>query len=233
MDEVFKRFEKKYLISKSQKEHLLNYCSELIEPDKYYKYTICNIYFDTDNFDLIRTSLEKPIYKEKLRLRSYGIPKLNDNVFFEIKKKYKGIVGKRRIILKLKDLYKYLEYNIPPKCNKQIMNEINYILNYYKIKPKVFIAYDRESECGKKNKNLRITFDFNIRSREENLRLENGDYGMYLLNDNQYIMEIKTFEGLPVWFSRLLSNMKIYPISFSKYGNVYKERLKKGSSLNV
>ena len=105
-NEIFNRVEKKYLLNEEQYHNLIILINEYMDHDKFYKSTICNIYFDTDDYELVRTSIEKPIYKEKLRLRSYNVPSLDDEVFFEIKKKYNSIVNKRRITLSLKDYYK-------------------------------------------------------------------------------------------------------------------------------
>lgn len=222
---IFQRVEQKYVLTKEQKENLLNEIDNHIEKDKYFESTICNIYFDTKNNDLIINSLEKPTFKEKVRLRSYGIPNIHSDVFLEIKEKYKGIVGKRRIKLKLKDFYLYLKkhkYNE----NDQIMKEINYYFEFHKLKPSIFIGYDRLSYKGIEEKELRITLDANIRSRKDNLRLDYGDNGEKYFKDDIYIMEIKTLGAMPLWLVRALSNLKIYPRSFSKYGNIYQKERK-------
>ena len=221
-DNVFKRVEEKYLLTKTEKQLLFEKINSYLKKDKFYESTICNIYFDTDNNDLIINSLEKPVFKEKLRLRSYKVPNLEDEVFLEIKEKYKGIVGKRRIKLSLKDFYNYQERNIYDKDN-QIMKEINYYFNYYNLKPSIFIAYDRKSYCGKEDNNLRITIDSNLRSRREDLRLELGDAGKKYFDEDYYIMEIKTLGSIPLWLTRTLSELKIYPVSFSKYGSIYQK----------
>ena len=171
---------------------------------------------------MIINSLEKPIYKEKIRLRSYGIPKLNDKIFFEIKKKYHGIVYKRRETLTLKKAYDYLEkdkYN-----DSQIMKEIDYCFKKYKLEPSLYLAYDRYSYIDE-DKNFRLTFDYNIRSRTNDLKLDSGDHGDYLLNNNNYIMEVKCLNAMPLWFCDILSKLKIYPISFSKYGKIYEKKV--------
>ncbi len=224
---VFRRVEKKYLLTKEQYEKLIESIKEYIEIDTYDYSVICNIYFDTDDYILVNRSLLKPIYKEKIRLRSYGIPNKDSNVFLEIKKKYKGVVNKRRISIPLKEIYKYLNTGIYPKCNKQIMNEIDYCFKFYNLKPKVFIAYDRHSYRGIDNKEFRITFDQNIRSRTTDLYLENGDQGNSLFKNGEYLMEVKTLDSYPLWFVKILSKLKIYPTSFSKYGNVYKQEILK------
>lgn len=222
---VFKRVEKKYLLSEDLYQKLFEKINNYITVDTYDFSTICNIYFDTDNYLLVNRSIEKPIYKEKVRLRSYGVPKKNSKVFLEIKKKYKGVVGKRRVSAPLKEFYTYFDTGKYPNVDTQIMNEINYCFKFYNLKPKVFLAYDRYSYKGKDDSNFRITFDKNIRSRTDNLYLENGDNGMLLLDKNCYIMEVKTLGAYPLWFARILSELNIYPTSFSKYGNVYKKQI--------
>lgn len=225
-ENIFQRVEQKYVLTKDQKENLLKEIDEHIEKDKYFESTICNIYFDTKNNDLIINSLEKPTFKEKLRLRSYGTPNIYSDVFLEIKEKYKGIVGKRRIKLKLKDFYSYLKKKKYDETN-QIMKEINYYFEFHKLKPSIFIGYDRQSYKGILEEELRITFDNNLRSRKDNLRLEYGDFGELFFDDDTYIMEIKTLGAMPLWLVRALSELKIYPTSFSKYGSIYKkERMK-------
>ncbi len=222
---VFKRKEKKYIINSSQYRTFLIMAKKYIEKDKYEKYTICNIYYDTQDYDLIRKSIEKPSYKEKLRLRSYGIPSKSDKVYIELKKKYNGIVFKRRISATLEESENYLNNNIPIKNSCQIFNEIDYFKNLYHIVPKKYIAYDRTAFSGLDDPSLRITFDENIRSRDYDLTLDAGDYGEILTEKGIYIMEIKASSVYPLWLCHILSELKIYPSSYSKYGNVYKKEL--------
>lgn len=220
---IFQRVEKKYLLSQKMYRTFLHRISPYVTEDQYGKYIICNIYFDTDTYDLVRISNEKPVYKEKLRLRSYGIPGENDTVFLEIKKKYRGVVSKRRVALTMREARKYLKNGLRPGKGDplawQILNEIEYFINYYRVSPKIYLAYDRQAFCGN---SLRITFDSNIRSRDYDLDLSMGDYGVPLLDDDSCLMEIKALAAFPVWLARILSEMEIFPISFSKYGNVYK-----------
>lgn len=223
MQTVFNRVEKKYLLNELEYQLLLKKLKPYIIPDQYSKSVICNLYFDTNNFDLIRRSIEKPIYKEKVRLRSYGIPDLDSTVFLEIKKKYKKQVNKRRISLPLKEIYEFLEST---KENTQIEKEIAYTLKFYQLKPMVYLAYNRLAFCGKNNPDFRITFDSNIRYRKDNLKLELGDKGKTILPDGTYIMEVKANFSYPLWFSALLSELHIYPTTFSKYGKVYGAILK-------
>lgn len=196
---------------------------EYFEKDKFYKTTIYNIYFDNDNNDLIINSIEKPMYKEKIRLRSYGIPNINSVVFFEMKQKYKGIVYKRRVDLTLKEYLKYMKRNIFPSDNVQIMREIDYYIKYYNLKPYIFVGYDRLSYYLKEDKNFRITFDTNLRSRTSDLKLKDSKENKMYFECNMYIMEIKSLYGLPLWFTNVLSKNGIFPTSFSKVGNIYKK----------
>lgn len=219
--DVFRRVEIKYLLTKEKYECLLRRLKPKIEKDSYYFSKILNIYYDTEQYDMIRNSIEKPIYKEKIRLRSYGIPTKESTVFLEIKKKYQGVVGKRRIALPLKEAYNYINTGKMIKEN-QIMKEIDYCFRKYSLIPVLFLAYDRYSYKGKEDPNLRITFDFSIRFREKDLFLEKGDDGITLLKE-ECIMEIKTLKSMPMWLSSILSSLEIYPTSFSKYGKVYQE----------
>jgi len=228
--EVFNRYEHKYLISSLQYEALIGDISKYMETDKYNRdgslYTICNIYYDTYCNNLIRTSLSKPVYKEKLRLRSYGIPKsINDTVYLEIKKKFRGLVNKRRSAITLKDAYSFTETGIKPhidsNMNEQVISELAYFLNIYRPVPKLFLAYDRMAYFDRKDQDLRISFDTNIRSRRNNLYFEYGDEGHSLIDDGLYLMEIKTSRAKPLWLTNILTSLGINRISFSKYGTEY------------
>ena len=140
---VFERTEKKYILTLAQRRELLKRIAEHIKPDEYGESTVCSLYFDTDDYRLIRRSMEKPVYKEKLRLRSYSTPKRDSNVFLELKKKYNGVVYKRRKTMKLGEAKDYLKYGVMPD-DSQIMRELDWAMKYYKtIAPRVFIAYDR------------------------------------------------------------------------------------------
>ena len=225
-ENIFRRVEEKYLLTEEEKTKLFKKIDKYLEKDKFYESTISNIYFDNKNSDLIVNSLDKPIYKEKIRLRSYNrLPSLDSEVFLEKKDKYEGIVGKRRIKMTLRDFYNYIDNN--KYTDSQIMKEIDYYIKYYDLKPSIYIAYDRKSYRGKDDKNLRITFDTNLRSREENLRLELGDAGKKYFKNDYYIMEIKTLFSMPLWLVRSLSELNIFPTSFSKYGRIYEDKNRK------
>lgn len=225
-DNHFQRVEEKYLITQIQKEELLKKIDLYIEKDKFFESKIHNIYFDTENNELIINSLNKPVFKDKFRVRSYGIPDLEDDVFLELKTKYKGVVGKRRVRMTLKEFYHYINCH-EKNTNNQILNEIDYYFQYYKLRPAIYIAYDRCSYKGREEKNLRITFDTNLRSRRDHLRFEKRRRLTPYFKENYYIMEIKTVGSMPLWLVRILSEMNITPTSFSKYGKIYeKEKMK-------
>lgn len=224
---VFKRYEKKYILTKSQYEAFIAKTSHRLMQDRYGNHTVCNIYFDTDNYALIRKSIEKPAYKEKLRLRSYGVPTSSSHVFLEIKKKFDGIVYKRRVEMTLDEAYRYI-YEREKAEEGQILNEIDYFLDFHKPEPKIFLAYDRIALLGRDNPCLRVTFDTNVRWRDEKIGLENGAWGNVMVDEGTYIMEIKFPDAMPVWLCEVLDELRIYPQSYSKYGTCYTKYLLQG-----
>lgn len=234
--EVFNRFEKKYILTQTQYEELVKIIPQYMNGDVYNKdgktYTICNLYLDTEDDSLIKTSLDKPVYKEKLRLRSYGKTPLDGTVFLEIKKKYKGLVNKRRTAMKLSEAYEYFESGkIPenPQLNSQVMKEIDYVSGRYDVRPKVFIAYDRFAFFQKEDDDFRLTLDTNIRSRRTDLKLESETDGELILEKGFWLMEAKASKTFPLWFARFLSENGIFEKSFSKYGTEYIRFVQKGS----
>lgn len=228
--EVFNRYENKYKMDQATFEKVIEVMDCHMEADAYNVghqcYTISNIYYDTPDDQLIRRSLSKPKYKEKLRLRSYGIPEMDSKVYLEIKKKYYGLVNKRRTTLRLDEAYSLLHDGmIPPfqeYMNSQVLNEILYFLNHYELKPKVYIAYDRLAYFEKGNCDLRISFDTKIRSRRTQVGLEQGDFGTPLLEEGLWLMEIKTSRSMPVWLTEMLSRLELRESSFSKYGTEFR-----------
>ncbi|MNO13803.1 VTC domain protein [compost metagenome] len=231
--EVFNRYENKYLLDHAAYQKLYNDLLEYMEPDDYNKqhefYSITNLYYDTAHDSLIRSSLAKPKYKEKLRLRAYGIPNQETRVYLEIKKKVFGLVNKRRTSLKLQEAYDFVATGVEPEyqdyMNKQVIEEIKYFLSRYELMPKVYLSYERKALFCKNNRDLRITFDTNIRSRRYDLKLEHGTHGEYLMPQGQWLMEVKAEKTIPVWLAKMLSEHRMYRTSFSKYGNEYKKML--------
>lgn len=230
---IFKRVEKKYRTTESACAALIDRIREHLIPDPYGKSTVCNLYLDTPDFLLIRNSIEAISYKEKLRLRSYGLPGPEDTVFFEIKKKYKGTVYKRRISTTRDRALAYLEGGNPPD-DSQIMREIDYAMRVYRRpRPAAMILYEREAFYAKDVPGLRLTFDRNIRYRFHHLDAESGDGGTPILSEGEVLLEIKTDGGMPLWLSHALADCQIYPSSFSKYGKSYLKYIetKRGDSL--
>ncbi len=226
--EVFHRYEKKYLLNQAQYQYINGILKERMVPDKYNvdgkKYTISNIYFDTREDYLIRRSLDKPEYKEKLRLRSYGPVTEEDKVFLEIKKKNLELVNKRRTEMTLKEAREYLLDGVRPESgssNPQILREIDYLLFREKLEPKVYLAYDRIAWFSPETTGMRITIDSGIRARRTDVRLDGEDYGDELLGEGNYLMEVKVIDSIPLWFTRALSEQQIYSTSFSKYGSEF------------
>ena len=219
---VFKRYEKKYMLTIEQKEKILLAMKEYMELDKYGRTSIRNIYFDTDNYRLIRRSIDKPIYKEKLRIRSYGQASKDSRVFVELKKKYDGVVYKRRLDLPCSQAFDWTSGKTPCPIDTQISCEIEYFFKYYStLHPVAFISYEREAYYEKNGASFRVTFDDTILFRTNDLSLTSDAYGDSLLEDGKVLMEIKCSGGIPLWLVKVLSEEKIYKTSFSKYGTGY------------
>ena len=219
---VFKRYELKYLLTKVQKEKVLRAMEPYMALDAYGRTTIRNVYFDTDSYRLIRRSIEKPTYKEKLRIRSYNQAEPNSTVFVELKKKYKKIVYKRRISLPEKEAMEWVLGEHHCHSDSQIAEEVDYFLEYYQfLRPAAFLSYAREAFYSKDHSDLRVTFDDTILCRQEDLSLESDVYGTSLLPEDMVLMEIKCSGGIPMWMTHVLSREHIYQTSFSKYGTAY------------
>ena len=221
----FERYEKKYCLTLSQQRFLLERMMPYMKKDAYGEYTICNIYYDTDDYRLIRASLEKPVYKEKLRVRSYGVPEEGDTVFVELKKKFDGIVYKHRVTTELPMVKPLLTGLLEKNAFGQIRREIDWFQRCNKTVPKVFIGYDRTAFAGTDDPELRVTFDTKLRWRTSKLDLAYGDQGMLLLPQDAVLMEVKLPGVCPLWLSRALSELFIYQTSFSKYGACYQKHL--------
>ena len=219
---IFKRVEKKYLLTSEQYEYIIDRLAPYMTEDRFGRTCIRNIYFDNSRDELIETSLKKPPYKEKLRLRSYGTPSADSPVFFEIKKKYEGIVYKRRISMTRDDAYRYIGTGeLPDDLVGNIPVEIDYMIRRYRLFPKACISYDRLALVGISDPELRITFDSNILSRYADVRLESEEDGESLLPEGCVLMEIKIPGALPLWLAHILSEKNIYPQSYSKFGTAH------------
>lgn len=220
---VFKRYELKYMLTLKQKEKVLDSMQEHMTLDKYGRTTIRNLYYDTDTYLLIRRSIEKPIYKEKIRIRSYTRTMSDSTVFVELKKKYKHVVYKRRISMPNNEATEWLSGVKQGVNNTQISEEIDYFMQLYgTLKPTVFLSYEREAYYCNNGSDFRVTFDDNILCRQNDLSLESEVYGESILPKGMVLMEIKCSGGVPLWMAEVLSRERIFKTPFSKYGTAYK-----------
>ncbi len=219
---VFKRYELKYLLTTEQKEIILEAMKPYMSLDNYGRTIIRNVYFDTENYRLIRRSIEKPSYKEKIRIRSYSQATDDSDVFVELKKKFDSVVYKRRIPISEAKAMKWLYSGKYPEESTQISDEIDYFIRYYvKLRPTVFLSYEREAYYTKEQSDFRITFDENILCRSTDLSLKSEIGGTRILEEGKVMMEIKCSGGIPLWLTQVLSREKLFKTSFSKYGTAY------------
>lgn len=223
---TFKRYEMKYLLGVQDKNEILKNMEPYMRLDEYGRTTIRNIYFDTATFRLIRRSMEGPTYKEKLRLRSYQTAAPEDPVFVELKKKYRSIVYKRRLLLPEAEVMNCFQNGVPLPVHSQIAEEIEYFRKYYgTLEPKVFLSYEREAYYALDGGDFRVTFDENLLYRTQDISLGSSVYGNPLIEKGQTLMEIKTSGGIPLWMSRALTRQRIFKTSFSKYGLAYRRMM--------
>ena len=220
---TFKRYELKYMMTRAQKEDLLRAMEGHLQLDRYGHSTIRNVYFDTDTFRLVRRSIEKPLYKEKLRVRSYQRAGEKSMVFVELKKKFESVVYKRRVMLPHREAMDALENDRPLPISSQIGAEIAAFREFYgpTLKPAMLLTYEREAYFPVDGTDFRLTLDENILWRMDNMDLGAEAYGNAVLDDDRVLMEVKTPGGIPLWMTRFLTENKIYQTSFSKYGAAF------------
>lgn len=219
----FSRYEAKFFMTPAQQAAIMPCLEEHLSVDSYGNHTISNIFFDTPLYDVTRASIEKPVYKEKLRVRAYGTPDpQTGRVFVELKKKYEHIVYKRRIVLPVPEAKAFLlEGTVPTSTDPQITREIAHFMALHHPTPQVFLSYDRVAMFGKEDPDLRITFDTNLLWRDTELDLCAGPYGKPVLPDDRVLMEVKVPGAMPLWLAHLLGRQHIFQSSFSKIGTCY------------
>ena len=221
---IFKRYELKYLVTKAQRDEILWAMEPYMTADRFFHSSIRNIYCDTPNYRLIRQSLDKPVYKEKLRLRSYGPAGMGDEIFVELKKKYESVVYKRRLEMTQKQALEAL-MGKAPLPDSQIGREIDAALQFYQeLIPRVFLSYERDAYHAW-DSDFRLTFDDCIRYRTQALTLDSDPWGEALLDGDTVLMELKIPDSMPLWMASLLSRLGIVKTSFSKYGAAYQQIL--------
>lgn len=240
--ETFERTEKKYRLNREQYNKIVSAINGKMAVDEFGKSKITSLYFDTPDRRLIDRSLEKPLYKEKLRLRQYGTDESDQAlVFIELKKKFKGIVYKRRVMLSRAAAQAFLQgmdfelacrtfplvserlnsKAISPK-NLQIAREIEEFINRTpNLYPSMLISCNRTAyqPLRDSDANLRITFDEDLKSND---LFKRGEAAQDVIPGDEVIMEVKSVKAVPVWLAQLLSEVHAYPTSFSKYGTAYR-----------
>ena len=230
---TFQRYEKKFYITKQQRDRLLPVILEHMEPDEYCldgkSYNLVNLYFDDDDDTVIINSVMKPKYKEKLRLRCYGAPKSGDDtVYFEIKSKLYGTVVKRRAGMRYADALEYIKSGKRPQTDvyiyRQVLDEIDELRKRCPCVPRLIISYDRQAFFMREDPSVRLTFDENIMTCRDDLDLTHYKGGQYLIPPDNVILEIKVPYSIPLWLSKACSDEGIFMSSFSKYGREYKNR---------
>ncbi|MBR5336460.1 MAG: polyphosphate polymerase domain-containing protein [Lachnospiraceae bacterium] len=224
---VMKRYELKYLMDEGQADALRKELEKHMRIDEYGRTSIASLYYDTPDARLIRTALEKPAYKEKIRLRSYGLATEESPVFLELKRKYDGVVYKRRITSTIPDIRRFFEGKDIEGDNAQIQKELKYFRDYYgSLSPSCLIIYDRTAYF-EPDGDLRLTIDHKPRYRINDLTLTKSLDGIPLLKEGWSILEVKVQGAMPLWLSSVLSEERIYKSSFSKYGEAYRLELEK------
>lgn len=222
---TFKRYEKKYLMDEDRYRALWERIGPRMEPDEFPGSTVCSLYYDTEDFRLIRHSIDGPVYKDKLRLRAYGDPGEEDPAFVELKKKFRGVVYKRRVTMPAGQAERWLRGEGRPPEEGQMVREIDWFLRENDLAPRAYIACERRAWRNVEDPELRITFDREIRCRLEDLSICAGTRGEPLLEPGHLLMELKLPEAAPLWLARCLSELEIFPTGYSKYGECYRKRL--------
>lgn len=233
MSDVFMRNEKKYLLCEKQYRALMRVIEKYMREDSFGKYCVQSVYYDTPERELIENSISKPVFKEKLRVRRYCnlsravLPNSDSEVFMELKRKFDGVVYKRRAKMTLGEAEDFIATGVfKGMCeNEQIMKELEYFVNFYSLEPSMYIACDRRAYHCPTDALLRMTLDANIRYRADEPRFCEGMGGEMLLSPSERLLEIKTGDAMPMWLAKTLDDEKIYPQTFSKYGNAYKKEL--------
>ena len=224
---VMKRHEVKYLLNGEQTRRFREKLQGHMQIDQYGKTSIASLYYDTPTYQLIRSSLEKPAFKEKIRLRSYGLATQESPVFLEMKRKANGVVYKRRVQMTVPLAQQFFSEDGKTQDDGQISREIAAFRSHYQaLRPTCLIIYDRTAyfEPGG---DLRLTIDENPRYRLDDLTLTKSMQGVSLLDPGWTILEIKVQDAMPLWLTAILSECSIRKGSFSKYGEAYRRELMK------
>ncbi|GAA3723699.1 polyphosphate polymerase domain-containing protein [Salinicoccus jeotgali] len=226
--EVFNRREQKYLITKKQYEKLLEKISPYMRADRLGdegRYTVTSLYFDSVDHKIYFETKNKLPFRQKLRLRIYGQAGLEDPSFFEVKQKHSQVVNKRRTSLPLQQAYRYISMTKDGSKEEvkemlrdsQVLREIDRFRSLYQLRPEMIVSYDRLALFAVDDPQLRITFDLNLRTRSEDLHLENGPDGVNFIDPGLVVLEVKVNNSVPLWLARILQELECEQRSASKY----------------
>lgn len=224
--EIFSRKEQKYLITRRQYEELVEQIGPRMRNDKNGmegRYSVTSLYFDSPDKSIYFETKNKLKYRQKLRLRVYDDADLNSTAFFEVKQKHKKVVNKRRMLLPLGEAYRYIQGESKEDLsdidtsNPQVMKEIDYFRKYYNLKPEMVVSYSRHALHGVTDPELRITFDFDLRCRKDDLHIEHGPHGEHFIDSTLVVLEVKVDHAVPLWLTRLLQNVNCEQRSASKF----------------
>ena len=222
---VMQRVEWKYILNAEQTDFFCERLKGHMEPDAYGLTTIQSLYYDTPDRRLVRTSIEKPEFKEKIRLRAYGRATDASPVFLELKRKAFGIVYKRRVQATVPEVKRFFAGEPVLDEDGQIDREMIYFRDYYKkLEPACMILYDRTAYY-EPDGDLRLTIDRNPRYRTDALSFDHAPVGIPLLAPGDTILEIKVQDTIPLWLVRILSEGNIKRGSISKYGEAYRRSM--------
>ncbi len=223
--EIFTRREQKYLITRTQYEMLVELMMPYMRYDKFGvngRYTVTSLYFENRSHQIYFETKNKLEFRQKLRLRIYDDTDINGTAFFEIKQKHNRVVNKRRTALPLKEAYRYIYYwpdrleSYRPS-NLQIMKEIHHFRTFYGLEPEMVISYDRHAFHCLDDPDLRVTFDFNLRCRSDDLQIEHGPHGAHFIAPDLVILEVKVTHSVPLWLTRFLQILNCEQRGASKF----------------
>jgi SPX domain protein involved in polyphosphate accumulation len=200
------------------------YCANLEQN----RYAVRSIYFDTPNLLFYFEKVDGLKLRKKLRVRVYNEFKEGSPAFLEIKRKIEDTIIKERAQVNIEETEKLLNgaklllRNEDGKetFDRVVLDRFVYLINRLKLEPKALITYEREAFFDPENPDLRITFDYNVRSflnptlqdfyREDDLRT---------FSSPNFILEVKFSIALPLWTRQMLKDFRLHLQSISKYCN--------------
>lgn len=187
------------------------------------------LYFDTDDFELIREFQTDGPYQELFRMRTSEVLMKESLVSMEIIKRFEGRASQRHVLIPYVNAQSYLldyrQYVNEQSIEAQISREIEYLVGGKSLAPKVVISSDRLIMNCTKKVPLEVEFDFNIRWRTSDFDLRKGNYGEFVDPTLNVLMTIKSDGSYPGWFSELLQQLDVQPSTFSSLMVTYQEHL--------